>query len=215
MPFSRRKGLRPISDRSSIYPMGRPRNSKTASELLKAGVEAFLTKGYHGTGLKEVLDAISIPKGSFYTYYGSKEEFAAAVIDHYSECFGRKMAEFIAADSSPRRAIRAFFEGLIQEFQMAQFRGGCLIANLAGELEESDLCRHSLKRGYENWKRQMTEVLRHGQAIGEFRKDLPADTMADMLINAWEGSVIRMKVAQSTDPLQKCLDHYLEDFFAP
>lgn len=40
-------------------------------KLLDQGVTLFLEKGYHATGLKEILDTVQLPKGSFYTYFNS------------------------------------------------------------------------------------------------------------------------------------------------
>ena len=48
--------------------------------LLTQGVTMLMGQGYHGTGLQEILDASNIPKGSFYNYFGSKENFGAEVI---------------------------------------------------------------------------------------------------------------------------------------
>ena len=39
--------------------------------LLDEGVALLMRQGYHGTGLKEILDAVNIPKGSFYNYFVS------------------------------------------------------------------------------------------------------------------------------------------------
>ena len=43
----------------------------------------LMGQGYHGTGLQEILDAVNIPKGSFYNYFWSKENFGAEAIQHY------------------------------------------------------------------------------------------------------------------------------------
>ena len=45
----------------------------------------LIEQGYHGTGVKEVLDKVGIPKGSFYNYFESKEQFGAEVIQHYAQ----------------------------------------------------------------------------------------------------------------------------------
>ncbi len=55
--------------------------------LLNQGVSMLMGQGYHGTGLQEILDAVNIPKGSFYNYFGSKENFGAEVIQHYIDPF--------------------------------------------------------------------------------------------------------------------------------
>ena len=51
--------------------------------MLNQGLGLLMQQGYHGMGLKEILDAVQIPKGSFYNYFGSKENFAAETIEHY------------------------------------------------------------------------------------------------------------------------------------
>ncbi|HEX8874632.1 MAG TPA: TetR/AcrR family transcriptional regulator, partial [Nitrosospira sp.] len=53
--------------------------------LLNEGVVLLREQGYHGTGLQEILDAVNIPKGSFYNYFDSKEDFGAEVIQHYTD----------------------------------------------------------------------------------------------------------------------------------
>ena len=55
--------------------------------LLNQGVTLLMGQGYHGTGLQEILDAVNVPKGSFYNYFGSKEDFGAEVIQHYTDPF--------------------------------------------------------------------------------------------------------------------------------
>jgi TetR/AcrR family transcriptional regulator, transcriptional repressor for nem operon len=55
-----------------------------------------MQQGYHGTGLKEILDAVRIPKGSFYNYFGSKESFAAEIIAHYIKPYLEQLQGYLA-----------------------------------------------------------------------------------------------------------------------
>ncbi|MDP1602980.1 MAG: TetR/AcrR family transcriptional regulator, partial [Legionella sp.] len=66
--------------------------------LLNEGVALFMGQGYHGTGLQEILDAVNVPKGSFYNYFDSKEDFGANVIQHYIGPFIAQLAGYL--DSS-------------------------------------------------------------------------------------------------------------------
>ncbi|MDX1973704.1 MAG: TetR family transcriptional regulator C-terminal domain-containing protein [Candidatus Sumerlaeia bacterium] len=192
--------------------MGRNKNLQTHQNLLEAGVAAFLQNGYHGTGLKEVLDSVDVPKGSFYAYFESKEEFAEAAIDFYTDCFLQEMSDITAAHSSPLLGLRAFFAKLVADFERREYRGGCLIANLAGELEGSTVCHNALKRGYQRWLEQMAALFRKGQELGEFRADVPPGELANLLMDSWEGAVLRMKVEHSTSPLNRCLSSLLEGY---
>lgn len=187
----------------------------TRSRLLDAGVASFLEHGYHGTGLKEVLDSVNVPKGSFYNYFSSKEDFAAAAIEYYAECLDQKMAGALTGAPDPLTGLRRFFRGLMAEFEQAGYVGGCLVANLGGELEGSEICRSALAGAYQGWHAGVAEALQQAQAQGLVRADIEAQELADMLINSWEGAVIRMKVERSLAPLHQCLRRLLDDYFQP
>jgi TetR/AcrR family transcriptional repressor of nem operon len=196
--------------------MARPRLSEsTRQRLLDEGVAVFLQQGYHGTGLKEVLDRVKVPKGSFYNYFESKEAFAAQAIRHYAECFAGKMKQALAAAIDPVTGLRQFFESLMADFETAGYVGGCLIANLGGELEGSDICRETLAEAFRGWRDGVTEALRQGQQLGLVRTDIDAAELADLLTESWEGAVIRMKIERSLDPLHRVLERLLDDYFRP
>lgn len=182
---------------------------------MEQGVASFLYNGFHGTGLKEVLDSVKVPKGSFYNYFESKEAFAAAAIRHYADCFADKMRRAVEAGPDPYTGLRRFFEGLMADFAAAGYVGGCLIANLGGELEGSDLCRDTLAGAFRDWRDGVAEILRRSQQLGRVRADLDATDLADLLTEAWEGAVIRMKLERSLEPLRRVIARLLDDYFQP
>jgi TetR/AcrR family transcriptional repressor of nem operon len=182
---------------------------------VEEGAAGFLTNGYHGTGIKQVLDAVGVPKGSFYNYFDSKETFGRAVIDHHSLCVQRNLAETVGSAPDQMVGLRAFFGRLMDEFVAAQYTGGCLIANLGGELEGSDVLRESLASAWYTWRDGVAAALRKAQQQGTIRADIDATDLADLLLESWEGAVIRMKIDRSLEPLHKCLHRLLDDYFRP
>lgn len=196
--------------------MSRPRQTRnTHQRLLDAGVAAFLEHGYHGTGLKQVLDRVDIPKGSFYNYFPSKEEFGAATIQHFADRVRRDMARDLEKAADPLAGLRRFFRNLMKRYEQADYVGGCLLANLGGELEGSEVCRGALADAFRGWRGDVRDALRRAQELGTVRDDIEAGELADMLVEAWEGAVIRMKVERSLKPLQRCLRRLLDDYFKP
>lgn len=183
--------------------------------LVEEGAAGFLANGYHGTGIKQVLDAVGVPKGSFYNYFDSKESFGRAVIDHHSRCIQRNLADALGPASDPIVGLRAFFGRLMGDFVASEFTGGCLIANLGGELEGSETLRESLSSAFTAWRDGVADALRDAQGQGLIRDDIAAVELADLLIEAWEGAVIRMKIDHSIEPLRKCLRRLLDDYFLP
>jgi TetR/AcrR family transcriptional regulator, transcriptional repressor for nem operon len=53
--------------------------------IIRKGLKALYRKGYNATGVKEIADAAGIPKGSFYNYFSSKEEFALEAMRFFTE----------------------------------------------------------------------------------------------------------------------------------
>ncbi|WP_435592719.1 LmrA/YxaF family transcription factor [Nocardia sp. bgisy118] len=196
--------------------MARPRRSDDTRQLLvEEGAAGFLANGYHGTGIKQVLDAVGVPKGSFYNYFDSKESFGQAVIDYHSRCIQRNLAEALGPAPDPVTGLRAFFAKQMGEFVESDYTGGCLIANLGGELEGSETLRESLSGAFRTWRDGVAEALHEAQELGLVRGDIEAEELADLLVESWEGSVIRMKVDRSLEPLHKCLRRLLDDYFRP
>ncbi len=197
--------------------MARPRRSEdTRRKLLDEGVTAFIKQGYHGTGLKDVLDKVKVPKGSFYNYFESKEDFGAQVVRHYSQRLADQLDQALAtADSNALSALKRFFRQMIRGFEEKGFRQGCLVGNLGGELEDSAVCRQAMRDALLGLRNRFRNTLLLAQEQGTVRDDISAADLADFLLNAWEGSIIRMKIDRSVKPLKQCIKMIVDDYFRP
>ncbi len=190
--------------------------SGTREKLLDQGVALMMEQGYHGSGLQGILQRVGVPKGSFYHYFSSKEAFSAEVIQHYIEPFIQLLdAELHRPDASGLDALLAYFNHLIDESARREFRGGCLLGNLMGEIgETSETCRKALRQAVQRYRDKLAEAIARGQAEGSFRTDIPAVALADLLVDQWQGALLRMKIEQSVDPLRVCRDHLLIGYFS-
>jgi TetR/AcrR family transcriptional repressor of nem operon len=183
--------------------------------LLNQGVILLMQQGYHGTGLKEILDAVQIPKGSFYNYFGSKENFAAETIQHYINPFIAQLSGHLQnPDNDAFSALLLYFNELITELEKAGYKGGCLLGNLMGEISDtSEPCKKSLQLAVHRYRDVLQEALLKAQREGTVRTDKSAEDMADLLVNMWQGALLRMKIEQSSTPLKQCCDNLLGDLF--
>ncbi|TRW91997.1 TetR/AcrR family transcriptional regulator [Candidatus Methylobacter oryzae] len=183
--------------------------------LLNQGVTLLMEQGYHGTGLKEILDAVQIPKGSFYNYFGSKEHFGAEVIQHYIEPFIKQLTGHLQqSEDDALGALQRYFNEGIADLEKANFKGGCLLGNLMGEIgDTSDICQKSLQDALNRYRDLMQSGLEKAQQQGTIRTDKTAEEMADLLVNTWQGALLRMKIEKSSAPLKQCCQDLLGDFF--
>jgi TetR/AcrR family transcriptional repressor of nem operon len=189
----------------------------TREKLLERGVAMLMERGYHGTGLQDLLAGVQVPKGSFYNYFASKEDFGAAVIRHYIEPFILQLDDYLSRpELDAASALKRYFRDLIEELERRHFKGGCLLGNLIGEIgDTNDTCMAALRGAVYRYRDKLEEGLARAQREGSVRADLGADVLANLLTDAWQGALLRMKVEQSVWPLQACVDHLLDGYFRP
>jgi TetR/AcrR family transcriptional regulator, transcriptional repressor for nem operon len=189
---------------------------ETRKRLLDHGVALMLMNGYHGAGLAEILKAAQVPKGSFYYYFESKEAFGAAAIEHYLAPFLQRLSERLRESGrNGLNALAAYFGELAGELEANDFKGGCLLGNLMGEIgDTSPAAREALKGGIDRYRDLLAQGLARAQEEGVARKDRTARAMADLLFDGWQGAMLRMKVERAATPLHAFIEETLLGYCA-
>ena len=187
----------------------------TKGNIIEKGMSLFHRKGYHNVGLNEILAAAEVPKGSFYYYFKSKEDFIIQVLQAYEEQSVAFMKQFLSDPAiSPLNRIKKFFDTMAQVYVQKEFSEGCLLGNCS--LELADLyptIRSATDKGLNNFQEIFTRCIREGQALGEINPDEPAEELASFLVASWEGAMLRMKSQRSPlafDGFRKYLYKILE-----
>jgi TetR/AcrR family transcriptional repressor of nem operon len=171
------------------------RETNTRDLLIQEGLRSFLAYGYDGVGIGPVLSAVSVPKGSFYHFFRSKEDFAVAVLEAYVA----RYASFRGALENdqtrpPLSRLRAHFEALEKELVATFPAGGCLYGVLSQTITAlGPVLRKRLKESFQIWQGSILHVLLQAQEVGDLDPAINAREAAAFLIDAYEGALIRMK----------------------
>ncbi len=171
--------------------------------ILLAGMDVMKSQGYNGTSVKDIVDAAEVPKGSFYNYFESKEQFALDAIE-YAADQGRAYAKSALDDASKcaHERLNAYFSGGIDCASQHDFSVGCFLGNMCQEMADtSDIIRQKLDQRLNDNARMLTDVIEQGQASGAIHADMDAGTAAEFLFNAWEGALMRAKASKCRKPL--------------
>ncbi len=106
--------------------------------LLDAAQGLILSKGFPATRVDEVCKAARVTKGSFYHHFESKDDLAAALIDHYftglTEALGGGSWQAIA---DPVDRVMAFFDHTMKVVRGPLLKQGCLLGSFALDLSET------------------------------------------------------------------------------
>jgi TetR/AcrR family transcriptional regulator, transcriptional repressor for nem operon len=179
--------------------MPRPPNPEVRMRLLTIGRDVVLERGFNGCGVQDITEAAGVPKGSFYNYFESKESFAGEILEEYWQSIeGRHGPILYDARIKPLARVKKFFQGLSQDHSAKSFTVGCLIGNLSLELSSgSDETRRTLSDVLRQWEKTLAACLLEAQERGELGSVQDTDVLAAILIEAYEGAVMRSKVDQN------------------
>jgi AcrR family transcriptional regulator len=187
---------------------GRPREFDVDEALDKA-ILLFWRRGYEGTSLADLIDAMGITKPSLYAAFGNKEELFRKAVDRYAE---RRIAtlDAILDQPSSRRAI----EGFLMMFTGAEAPDGtpcgCLMVQGAlvcspdGESVKDDL----LSRRMSNLKR-LCERLERWRADGDLPADTDTESLGRYVITVANGLVVQANGGAKPEQLQKVVRQFM------
>ncbi|MBD2040045.1 TetR/AcrR family transcriptional regulator [Microcoleus sp. FACHB-672] len=176
----------------------------TKTTLLEIGTRIILEKGFNHTGIQEILQTAGVPKGSFYYYFKSKEDFGLQVLENYAQAYQATLERCLEDQTlTPLSRLRRHFEESCKRFESRQCRNGCLIGNLSQELaDQSEIFRSRLEEILSHWRERFAKCLYEAQEAGEIPSDLNPHDLAEFLLNSWEGAILRAKVTKTIAPLE-------------
>jgi len=179
----------------------------TKTALLEAGRRVFLERGYNHAGLELILQAAGVPKGSFYHYFDSKEDFGLQVLNRFAEGHNAVLDRYLREPGfSPLQRLRRLTEAMCERLESLQCRNGCMVGNLSLEMaEHSEAFRSRLDAICGAWVGRYADCLKEAQEAGEIPAGLDARDLAEFWLNSWQGAVLRAKTVRSTAPLRTFL----------
>ena len=176
----------------------------TKNRILEAGAEIVHLKGFHHTGLQEILEAAGVPKGSFYNYFKGKEDFGLQVIDYFVNFFTSMVKQVVEDHAlTPLEKINSILEWFKEFFKSKDYAYGCPIGNLAQEMGDlSPAFREKLKSAIKIMVDLYSGVLAEAQKAGEISQSLDVKGAAYFLVSSWHGALIHMKAVKGPEPLE-------------
>jgi TetR/AcrR family transcriptional regulator, transcriptional repressor for nem operon len=188
----------------------------TRDHLIDVGLDLMHRHGFNATGLTEILQAADVPKGSFYHFFDSKEEFAAAVLERYAAQRAEHSAAALSdATISPRKRLKRYFGELVKIAGQHGSVPGCLLGRFSLEIAaDSPLVRKRVSASFGRWQHAIAAVLEQAVTQKELPEDTDAEALAGFLLNSWEGALLRSQADKSDAPLEAFLRYVFDGLLA-
>src|ERR687886_1529738 len=154
--------------------------SARRTELTQQAARLFAEKGYHGTSIGEIAEALGVQKGSLYAHIDSKQDLLYETMAEGARAFHAGL-DAIPDDASAtekiRLALRSHLRVVADQLEVAtvfvqEWR------YLEGERRDEIVAE---RRRYEE---RIRALFREGRELGELRSDLDDATAALLALSA-------------------------------
>lgn len=180
-----------------------------ADYLLGRGMDLLWSKGYNATSVNDIVVAANVPKGSFYFYFDSKEDFAIKAIDKYFQAqFAPAQEILLDKTVSPKQRLLNFHEFRCNVLKNEmECKMGCLACNLGNEMaEHNENIRKAILQRETLVQAQITAVVKEAQELGEIDSTLNAADIVAFFEDAGKGAMTTMKEMKSAYPIDNFMN---------
>ena len=181
----------------------RPHTPRLRRAMLDAAAELFAAKGFAGTNLRDLADALGMSRPGLYYHFPSKEKLLEALIDEVTVSAERQLADMATReDRDPEDALRHVMRVTTQWIlhNHVLFR---MLDRSEGDMPEDIRASHDLTK--KAVLEHFTRIIVRGIEIGKFRPVDPhvaALTLVGMRnwVSWWfnpEGRISRAEIADT------------------
>ncbi len=182
------------------------KTSDTRQQIINVGYQLVVNQGFTAVGLSLLLKEAGVPKGSFYHYFKSKEQFGQALIESYFQHYLAQLEAIVGNRAqSGYQSLLDYFSRWLTVEQGVCNANRCLVVKLSAEVSDlSDSMRHALSVGAQRVIATLAEAIQRGIDDGSIEVADAAAT-AQQLYQQWLGASLLNKLMQDQHHLEHCL----------
>ena len=166
-------------------------------EVTREAARLFARKGYHGTSIGDIAEALGVQKGSLYAHIASKEDLLYETMLEGAEAFHAALdaiPEDAPATEKIRLALRGHLRVVAEQLDVAtvfvqewRYLEGARRDEIVAE-----------RRRYEE---RIRELFREGRELSELRADVDESIAALLLLSAANWAYTWLQAGRDTDEL--------------
>lgn len=180
------------------------------NQALEKAMLTFWEKGFNATSMQDLVDTMGIQRGSLYSTYGDKQKLFMRALKFYNQNFRQQPMAIVEANNTPYQTIAQWFQLALSVNINENQPKGCLIANTAMEMYQSDeeiadflnSCQQDILAFFER-------NLRAARDQGEIEDRIDPDATSKRLMATLFGMFVMARGGVEADHLQKIVDSTL------
>jgi AcrR family transcriptional regulator len=155
--------------------------SARRAEMGRAAARLFSERGYHGTSMQHLADALGLQRGSLYAHIGSKQELLFDVVDEGADRFLTRGREALELSGSAGARLRRLVVGHV-ETAIEHLDSATVFLNEWRYLPADMRALVQDKR--DTYEEMVRKIISDGIAAGDFRSDTDVGFAARLVLSA-------------------------------
>ncbi|RAI64803.1 TetR/AcrR family transcriptional regulator [Pseudomonas fluorescens] len=180
---------------------------ETRRHIIDTARSLMTRKGFTSVGLAEVVGVAEVPKGSFYHYFKSKDEFGQALLEQYFTDYLATVDSLLAGSAPAADRLLSYFSYWAQTQCSDLPTDKCLVVKLGAEVSDlSEGMRIVLDSGTQAIHSRLERCIEQGRVDGSITSTTPTPILAQSLYQIWLGASLMVKIAQRSDAFGDALN---------
>jgi AcrR family transcriptional regulator len=157
------------------------------ANLVAQAIQLLSTQGIHGMSIGKLAERTGYSKGGIMAHFKSKQEMIVTLVGEAVGMARRYFREELKGATTPTERLSRTLETYGRYWESGLFEGGCLFLNLAVDAVHNDDIALALRNAAGTFIADFANVVRIGQATGEFRADAGPDDIGEKLMSLCVG----------------------------
>ena len=195
--------------------VSREHQESRRNQIIEAAAKCIFKKGFHHTSMQDIVSESGLSPGAIYLYFKSKEEIIKTVADMRYATEREIIADaFGSGDTNIalNKLVETFFNSLAnKDVRMER----SIWVQLWGEALSNPPVYDIVRRGIEEPKNALAEVLTAYQKQGKLSSDLSPEAVARVMLAQFQGFVLQIALDDRLDIKEyiQVIKHLISDAF--
>ncbi|WP_313802742.1 TetR/AcrR family transcriptional regulator [Cytobacillus sp.] len=183
---------------------------KRKKEILESALDCFAKKGFQVATIDDIVKHSGISKGAIYNYFKSKDEIYLELMREQTELSNAKLVEKLSNFRTAKDKLNCLFEVYKRMDPYVEERRKIIIVHLEFTLYSSrseEMNKILKERGHKFFIQLIMEIIEEGQRLGEFRKNVELQIIANMFWALVDGAMLHT-IINKEYPYTDILENY-------
>ncbi|TKJ40351.1 TetR family transcriptional regulator [candidate division LCP-89 bacterium B3_LCP] len=179
------------------------KSDDTKARIIAATIDLLQERGYHATGLNQIVQESGTPKGSLYFHFpNGKEEIVAEAIHTTQIYVGGMIKQALDSNDKVGEAIYAVAKGMAQHLKDSDYYKGCAVASITMDMSGgSNRLQKACDAAFQSWL-----MLYENRFIKAGFPQSQAKSWAILSFSIMEGALLVCRAQRDTEPLDLAAD---------